>query len=101
MYTTDSVRKIKGIGEKAEQCLNKLNIYTIGQLLEHYPRDYDEFRPLQPIASVREGEVAAVEGCLMARPKMSTHGSLKILTIPFQDESGVMPVTWYLSLIHI
>lgn len=95
MYTTDSVRKIKGIGEKAEQCLNKLNIYTIGHLLEHYPRDYEEFRPLQPIASVREGEVAAVEGCLMARPKMSTHGSLKILTISFQDESGVMPVTWY------
>ena len=36
-----------------------------------------------------------MEGCLMARPKMSTHGSLKILTISFQDESGVMPVTWY------
>ena len=29
MLLTDSVRKIKGVGEKAEQCLNKMNIYSI------------------------------------------------------------------------
>ena len=52
MLLTDSVRNIKGVGEKAEQCLNKMNIYSIADLLEHYPRDYDEFKPLQPISSV-------------------------------------------------
>lgn len=95
MKITDSVRKIKGIGEKAEKCLNKLNIATVGDLLEHYPRDYDEFRPIQPVAEAEEGMVVALEGSLMARPKMNTHGSLKILTITFQDESGAIPVTWY------
>ena len=41
MKYSDSVRKIKGVGEKAEQNFHKLGIWEIGDLLEHYPRDYD------------------------------------------------------------
>lgn len=95
MLLTDSVRKIKGVGEKAEQCLNKMNIYNIADLLEHYPRDYDEFKPIQPIASVSEGETVAVEGSLCARPQMKVRGRLKILSVMLQDESGTIPVTWF------
>lgn len=95
MLLTDSVRKIKGVGEKAEQCLNKMNIYNIVDLLEHYPRDYDEFKPIQAISSVAEGEMAAVEGSLCARPQMKVRGRLKILSVMLQDESGTIPVTWF------
>lgn len=95
MLLTDSVRKIKGVGEKAEQCLNKMNIYNIADLLEHYPRDYDEFKPIQAISSVAEGEMAAVEGSLCARPQMKVRGRLKILSVMIQDESGTIPVTWF------
>ena len=95
MLLTDSVRRIKGIGEKAEQCLNKMNIYNVADLLEHYPRDYDEFKPVQPIASVAEGETVAVEGSLCARPQMKVRGRLKILSVMLQDESGTIPVTWF------
>ena len=34
MQTTDSVRSVKGVGEKAEQNLHKLKIETVGELLE-------------------------------------------------------------------
>lgn len=95
MYITDSVREIKGVGEKAEKCLNKLNLHTIGDLLEHYPREYDVFRPLRTAASVEEGEVAAIEGTLWARPEMKTRGRLKILSAVFQDRTGSIPVVWY------
>lgn len=95
MQQSDSVRTIKGVGEKAEQCLNKLNIFTVADLLEHYPRNYDEFKPIRPIASVEEGEVAAIEGSLLGRPQMKIHGRLKILTVTLQDESGSIPVTWF------
>ncbi len=95
MQITDSVRTVKGIGEKAEQCLNRMNIYTVGDLLEHYPRDYDEFKPIRPIESLTEGELVAVEGSLLARPQMKTAGRLKILTITLQDETGCILVTWF------
>jgi len=95
MKLTDSVRTIKGIGEKAEQCMNKMNIYTVGDLLEHYPRNYDEFKPITPISALSEGETAAIEGSLLARPQMKSRGRLKILTITLQDETGSVLVTWF------
>ncbi len=95
MKLTDSVRTIKGVGEKAEKCFNRMGIFSVGDLLSHYPRGYDEFKPLVPIVSLREGETAAVEGGLSARPKMKTAGRLKILQIVLQDDSGSIPVTWF------
>ncbi len=95
MQLTDSVRVIKGIGEKAEKSLNKLNIFRVADLLEHYPRGYDEWKPIQSICSLREGEMAAVEGSLIQRPQMKTRGRLKILSTVIQDETASMPVTWF------
>ena len=54
MNYNDSVRKIKGVGEKAENYLHKLDIFQVGDLLEHYPRDYDEFKELVPISELQE-----------------------------------------------
>ena len=41
MRERDSIRNIKGVGQKAESLYAKLGIYTIGDLLAHYPRQYD------------------------------------------------------------
>lgn len=95
MKLEETIRKIKGVGEKAEQCYHKMNVYTVSDLLEHYPRTYDEYKPIQPIASVQEGQVVAVEGNLLARPQMKTSSRLKILTITLQDSSGSIGVTWF------
>lgn len=95
MKSLDSVRVIKGIGEKAEVCLNKMNIFKVEDLLGHYPRTYDEFKPIQPMATVQEGETVAVEGSLLAKPQMKVRGRLKILTVTLQDSSGRLPVTWF------
>jgi len=72
MQTTDSVRSVKGVGEKAEQNLHKLKIETVGELLEHYPRNYDEIKPVCPIEALEEGDIAAVEGVLMAAADYET-----------------------------
>lgn len=95
MRQTDTVRNIKGIGEKAEQNFHKLHIETVGDLLEHYPRDYDIFRPIQPISTVEEGEMAAIEGFLQSRPTVKKIRQLKILSIRLADESGSIQVTWF------
>lgn len=95
MQLTDSVRAIKGVGEKAQQCMNKIRIESVGDLLEHYPRGYDEFKPVVPIDQIREGETVAVEGSLLARPQLKQRGSRKILTITLQDDSGCVLVTWF------
>ena len=95
MKLEQSVRDIKGVGEKAEQCYHKMNIYTVADLLEHYPRAYDEWKPIQSIDGVEEGMTVAVEGTLRERPQMKSKGRLKILTVTLIDGSGALPVTWF------
>ena len=95
MRYEDSIRQIKGVGEKAEQRFHKLDIWNVGDLLEHYPREYDEFHDLVKIADVKEGEMAAVEGVMACRPSIHTTASLKILSMVLEDETGRITVTWF------
>ena len=95
MRYEDSIRRIKGVGEKAEQRFHKLDIWNVGDLLEHYPREYDEFHDLVKIADVKEGEMAAVEGVMACRPSIHTTARLKILSMVLEDETGRITVTWF------
>lgn len=95
MLVTDSVTMIKGVGEKTEKNLKKLDINTVGDLLEHYPRGYDVYKPICPIRDLVEGEVAAIEGVLNATPKIKTVRNLKILSCSIRDGSGIIWLSWF------
>ncbi len=86
----------KVLAKKTEQNLHKLKIETVGELLEHYPRNYDEIKPVYPIEALEEGDIAAVEGVLMARyPQIMKRGSKSILTITLRDTTGSLLITWF------
>lgn len=95
MKYNDSIRTVKGVGEKAEQRFHKLNIWEVGDLLQHYPRDYDEFHDVVPIRELREGELMAVEGVLRTKPALKNTSRMKIITAFFEDATGVVQVTWF------
>lgn len=50
MKYSDDITLLKGIGPKKAELLNKLNIYTIGDLLSLYPRTYLDRREVTRIA---------------------------------------------------
>lgn len=95
MKESDSIRTIKGVGEKAEQNFHKLNIWSVGDLLHHYPREYDEFGGLVPIGQVEEGKVVAVEGILRVKPTLRRTSRLTILSTVLEDSSGTISVVWF------
>ncbi|WP_405320769.1 ATP-dependent DNA helicase RecG [Frisingicoccus sp.] len=64
MHMTDSIRCLKGVGEKVEKNLNKLGIYTIEDLLEYYPRAYQVYGEPVDLSEVVPGKRQAVFGCL-------------------------------------
>lgn len=95
MREEDSILEIKGIGEKAQEKFRKLNIYSVGDLLEHYPRNYDVYKPICPIRDLVEGEVSAIEGVLEALPKIKQVRNLKILSCSIQDGTGTLRLSWF------
>ena len=45
MYINESVTSIKGIGESKAKSLNKLGVYTVGDILLRFPRTYYMYQP--------------------------------------------------------
>lgn len=95
MKYSDRINVIKGIGEKTEKVFHKLGIETVQDLIEHFPRGYEEFERPLPIVQVREGETLAIEASLITTPKIKRVRNLQILNAQVRDASGVLLLTWF------
>lgn len=61
MQLTDSVSKLKGIGEVTQSKLADMGITTVGDLLEHYPCEYRDMRKITPVSALIEKTDAVIE----------------------------------------
>ncbi|MDF2906973.1 MAG: ATP-dependent helicase RecG [Herbinix sp.] len=95
MEANDKINVIKGIGEKTEKLFHKLGIETVQELLEHYPRGYEEFERPVKITSVAEGATLAIEASIAMTPKVKRVRNLQIVTAQVKDASGSMHLTWF------
>lgn len=95
MNNQTPVIEIKGIGEKTEKLFQKLNIYTVGDLLAHYPRDYETFKEPVMIQDAVPGEICAVRVCVVGIPNLKKIRSLNILNVNVRDASGGMQLTFF------
>jgi ATP-dependent DNA helicase RecG len=91
----DRINVIKGIGEKTERVFGKLGIYIVQELIEHYPRGYEEFEKPVPIASIEEGSTLAIEASICMTPMIKKVRNLQIVNVQVKDFSGVMSLTWF------
>ena len=48
-----SIENLKGIGKKRAELFNRLGVYSVGDLLEFYPRRYEN--PLLPASGMQNG----------------------------------------------
>jgi ATP-dependent DNA helicase RecG len=92
---SDRIGVIKGIGEKTEKLFHKLGIETVQDLLEHYPRGYEEFDRPVPIASIKEGITLTIEASLVMTPKVKKVRNLQIINAQVKDSTGGMLLTWF------
>jgi ATP-dependent DNA helicase RecG len=94
-YTLETeVQYVKGVGEKLAQVLSKLNIYTLGDLLFHLPRRYEDRRQFRKIAHARVGEAVTVSGKLVTVDNVKVR-NLTLTKAYLDDGSGVLELVWY------
>ena len=95
METTAAVTTLKGVGEKTGKLFAKAGIFTIGDLIRHYPRNYDIFEEPAEISSLRAGNVFAVEGVIRESLQVRRMGHLQIIATKLENETGVLRLTWF------
>lgn len=95
MRLTDAVTTVKGIGEKTAKNLTKLGIYTVNDLMEHYPRGYDVYEMPVPISSAAEGAMVAIEAGIASMAEIKRIRNLQIISCKVKDPSGTITLTWF------
>ena len=90
MNERTGIGELKGIGEKTEKLFHRLGVYTVGDLLRHYPRGYDIYEAPVPIDDLTEGRIQTVSGLLSGAVQVSPNRKMPVTTVKVKDASGTI-----------
>ncbi len=91
-----SIQYIKGVGPKRKEKLNKMNIFTVEDLINYYPRDYEDRSSFKELAYAIDGEKSSFKLRVSGYPqKMRTRNNLNILKLPVADDTARGFLTWF------
>ena len=95
---TDPITVLKGIGpSKAKQFAN-LNIFTLGDLICHFPRGYEDRTRLVPIEKLEPDVPACFRAMVMNTPKTAhIRKGLDITRVQVADTTGRLNLTFFNS----
>lgn len=95
MDRNSSIKEIKGVGVKTEELFHKIGVYTVGDILLHYPRNYVQYPKVKHADEVTEGEMCAVIGRITRSPVVRKVRTMQI-TVTMIAEMGVsMELIWF------
>ncbi len=64
-----SIGELKGVGERRAALYQKLGIFTLGDLLRHYPRAYEDWSKITPVSLAMPQEPCCVKGWVVNTPQ--------------------------------
>ena len=89
------VTAISGIGEANEKKFNKLDIFTLWDLLTYYPVRLEDRRTVKKIADLTVGETVCITAAVFTPVNGRVSGGLTVYRATLRDESGFLPVTFF------
>jgi ATP-dependent DNA helicase RecG len=85
------VQYVKGVGPKLAAVLRKKGITTVRDLIEFYPRTYEDRRAARNIASLKEGDFVGLKAQVVRVHQIPIgKSSRKIYDLVVRDNSGVI-----------
>ena len=86
---------IRGISEKREKDLNKLNIFTPEDLVRDFPRDYLDLTQQQKISSCYHNDVALVACRVVSPPQAVYAGRRPFVKVWCEQEGERFSAIWF------
>ena len=91
-----ALREFPGIGDVRARSLERLGLYTAGDLLEYFPRDYEDRTKVSTIAAAPEGENVCIAAMVAETPRLSRiRKGLDITKVKVVDDVNAMTVTFF------
>lgn len=94
MDLTLSINKIKGVGPKTVEQLGAAGIETTEDLLNFFPRSYEDYSHIINIDKIKPGKVTLRAYCEKTSTRIVRRG-LRITTATIYDRTGKVQAVWF------
>lgn len=94
MTPKSAVTDIKGVGQELGKKLAAASIKTVADIIDYYPRRYDDYSHIQPIAEIKPGIVTIRATIKQAKGRYMRRG-LHITEAVASDASGSVRLVWF------
>ena len=92
----DDVQYLKGVGPHGARSLAKIGLHTVGDLLRHVPRRYEDRTSFRRIRELRPGESATITGRIVAAENLATsRRNLTLTKVLVDDGTGVAQIVFF------
>ncbi|MBI3158587.1 MAG: ATP-dependent DNA helicase RecG [Chloroflexi bacterium] len=91
-----AVTVLDGVGPKNAEKLARLSIHSLGDMLTHYPRRYDDYSQLSPINRLKYGdEVTVIATVQSSAVRPFKGGGGKLVEVIVSDGTGALRLNWF------
>lgn len=95
MILSDSVSTLAFVGPVVKERLEKLNIYSVEDLLLHVPTKYLDFSRVLPINKARVGDTVTIKGTIESMKNQYTKTGKRMQIAQVADDSGEILAIWF------
>ena len=87
---------LKGVGDVKAALFQRLGIFTIEDVITHYPRDYEDRSRLKKIIQLEDAQKVSFEGVIASKPVESRPRRGFVITrVSIVDETGLINAIWF------
>lgn len=90
-----NITALKGIGEKTARLFAKLNIMTTEELVQYYPRDYEQFKEPILLREAEQEELVSVPGVVRGNIATRHVRNLSITTFSADCDGEKLSLTYF------
>lgn len=91
----ESIESLTGVGEAVTKKLNTLGVYTVDDLVKFYPRRYDDYSTITPIAKLRPDNAVSIKADIKQIKGRYVRRGMHITDAVASDSSGSVRLVWF------
>lgn len=90
-----SVSSIYGIGEAVKTKLEKIGVFTVFDLLNFYPRKYEDWSDVSDIYGLTDGQLVTIKATVKSISPISVYDKLQKCVVVVGDGFGTISITFF------
>ncbi len=89
------VQFLRGVGPARAELLQRLGLFTLSDVLFHFPRDYEDLTDRREIADLEEGKLQTIVGVVEEFELRNTGPGRSVLGVLVRSGSGWLRAVWF------